>query len=174
MGLFRAIRKPRPNLGGEPANALFGPSLPSLATDGEVLIAGAPPRFPHALLLADVKLGEAVTSRDPARIEAARERLADGVRALIASDRDRLDKLPDGDEHTEERRFLHDRVLVLELRLAAVQHPVATPAAPPPAAPPRPVVVSRTPPATATLRPSAASADAPLASGGDGTSHAVA
>lgn len=169
MGLFRANRKPQPNVGVQPANALFGPSLPSLATDGEVLIAGAPPRFPHALLLADVKLGEAVTSRDPARIDAARERLADGVRALIAGDRDRLDKLPDGDEHSEERRFLHDRVLVLELRLAAVEHPVATPAASP-----RPVVVSRISPAAATLRPSAASADAPPASGGDGTSHAVA
>jgi hypothetical protein len=162
MGRFRADRKLPPTP--------FGPGLARLANDGEVPISGAPPRFPHALLLADVKLAEAVESGDPARIDAARERLADGVLSLIASDRGRLAKLPDDLEHdhTAERTFLHDRVAVLELRLAALQKPLEVPEAPA-----RPAVVTRTPAPAPSPRPSAASSEVPL-SPGDGTSHAVA
>ncbi len=131
-----------------------------------MLLAGTPPRFPHALLLSDVKLSQAAEAGDPAQIEAARQRLAEGVQTLMTSDRDRLAKLPDGSEHTEERSFLRDRLAVLELRLSAVEHPLTVPDAPP-----RPAAVGRIPAATANLRPTAATSEA---SGGDGTSHAVA
>lgn len=161
MRRFRSDRQPR--------SSPFGPSLPRLANDGEVLGGGAPPRFPHALLLADAKLAEAVESGDHDRIDAARKRLADGVQTLMVSDRDRLDTLPDGPEHADERSFLHDRLAVLGLRLAAVEHPLEALEAPP-----RPAVGTRVAAAAATLRPSPATSEAPLAPGGDGTSHAVA
>ena len=162
MGLFRADRRLPPTP--------FGPSLARLASDGEVPISGAPPRFPHALLLADVKLAEAVESGDRGRIDAARERLADGVLSLIASDRDRLEKLPDDVErdHSGERTFLHDRVAVLERRLAALREPLELPEAPE-----LPAVVTRIPAAASSLRPSAAPSEVPLAPG-DGTGRAVA
>ncbi|HWK16563.1 MAG TPA: hypothetical protein VNR66_03840 [Solirubrobacteraceae bacterium] len=161
MALSRSDRQRRPSP--------FGPSLPRLANDGEVLLAGAPPRFPHALLLSDVKLGEAVQAGDPDHVETARQRLTEGVQRLMVSDRDRLAKLPDGSEHAAERSFLHDRLAVLELRLSALEHPL-----PVPAAPPRPAVDARIPAAAANLRPAATTSEAPMAPGGDGTSHAVA
>ena len=161
MARFRPDRQPRPSP--------FGPSLPRLANDGELLLAGAPPRFPYALLLNDVKLGEAVEAGDADQIETARQRLADGVQALMVSDRERLAELPDGSEHAQERCFLQDRLAVLELRLSALEHPLQVPDAPP-----RSTVVGRIPAASANLRPAAATSEAPMAPGGDGTSHAVA
>jgi hypothetical protein len=160
VALFRSDRAGRPSP--------FGPSLPRLANDGEVRLAGAPPRFPHALLLSEVKLSEAVQAADPDHIETARQRLVEGVQRLMVSDRDRLAKLPDGSERAEERSFLHNRLAVLELRLSALEHLLPVPAAPPP-----PAVVARIPAAAANLRPAATTSEAPVAPGGDGTSHAV-
>ncbi len=148
----------------------FGPSLPRLANDGEVLGAGPPPRFPHSLLLADVKLGEAVEAGDAVRIEAARQRLADGVRALIASDLERIDGLADTPEHADERGFLRDRLQVLELRLSGLEglERLEAPARPPA----RPPAVARIP--VTGSRPAASGETAIPTPGPDGPSAAIA
>ena len=159
---FRSSRRPQASP--------FGPSLPRLANDGEVLGAGPPPRFPHSLLLADVKLGEAVEAGDAVRIEAARQRLADGVRALIASDLERIDGLADTPEHADERGFLRDRLQVLELRLSGLEglerlEAPARPRARPPAVARIPVTGSR---------PAASGETAIPTPGPDGPSAAIA
>jgi hypothetical protein len=159
---FRSSRRPQ----APP----FGPSLPRLANDGEVLGAGPPPRFPHSLLLADVKLGEAVEAGDAVRIEAARQRLADGVRALIASDLERIDGLADTPEHADERGFLRDRLQVLELRLSGLEglERLEAPSRPPA----RPPAVARIP--VTGSRPAASGETAIPTPGPDGPSAAIA
>jgi hypothetical protein len=162
---FRSSRRPQASP--------FGPSLPRLANDGEVLGAGPPPRFPHSLLLADVKLGEAVEAGDAVRIEAARQRLADGVRALIASDLERIDGLADTPEHADERGFLRDRLHVLELRLSGLEGLERLERLEAPARPPaRPPAVARIP--VTGSRPAASGETAIPTPGPDGPSAAIA
>jgi hypothetical protein len=104
----------------------YGPTLPTLAGDSSMLHDGPAPRFPYAVLLADVKLSEALESGDESAAESARERLVMGIERLQENDGERLELLGETPQHAPERAFLLNRRIVLEARLSALRGPVIT------------------------------------------------
>jgi hypothetical protein len=99
-------------------HALRSGPLARLARDPRIVNGGAPPRFPYALLLADIRLDAAIEQGDQNAIATSRDLLRVLIERLLASDSLRLDGIGDAFEHREERDFLRNRRRALETRLS--------------------------------------------------------